>query len=158
MYSIDLGTLKLEFESARVMVPRDGVTYDWFNNDWIDTQQQIEIEQSDGSAMVTGLTGRFTQRGPYRVGIVTPRIDTEQGVIEYLQSKPPRSELATSEAVQAAVKSQDFHWGKLLSLDWTALGYAPGGTEYCLLPAGGPAISVDLLRLDWATVRVVAVR
>ena len=156
MYSIDLGTPKLEFESALIMVPRDGVTYDWLNNDWVDTQQQIEIEQSDGSATVTGLTRSFPPRDPYLVRIVTPLINTEQGVIEYLQSQPIRSELATSDALRAAIKSQDFQWGKLLSLDWTALGYAPGGTEYCLLPAGGPAISVGLLRLDWATVRVIA--
>lgn len=153
MYSINLGMLKLEFESALVRVPRDGVNYDWLNDDWIDTQQQIEIEQDDCSATVIGLTGRFAQKGPHSIRILTPLIETEEGVIAHLLGKADQPELPR-DFLRAAVSSQAFHWGKLLSLDWGALSYAPGGVEYCLLPVGGPAVSVGFLRLDWATVRL----
>ncbi|MDB0571799.1 hypothetical protein LBW59_13600 [Ralstonia solanacearum] len=153
MYSIDLGEFRLDFESAIIWAPCDGTNYDWLNPDWADTPQQIEIVQGDGSASVIGLTGRFAQRGPHAVRILAPSIRTEQGVVEHLLRKAGPPELPW-DIKRAAIKSQDFPWGTLLSLDYCVLGYAPGGTEYCLLPIGGPAISLDFLRLDWATVRI----
>nr|WKF61893.1 hypothetical protein HUO10_006425 [Paraburkholderia busanensis] len=54
---------------------------------------------------------------------------------------------------QESVHAMDFSWGTLVSLNWSELGYAPGGTEYCLLPNDGPAISIGHLRLDWTSVR-----
>ncbi|GEM_PF-3691496 len=80
-------------------------------------------------------------------------IEPEEGAIAHLLSKAGKPELPR-DFLRAAVHSQKFHWGKLLSLDWGALSYVPGGVEYCLLPAGGPAVSVGFLRLDWATVRL----
>ncbi len=67
MHCIDLGLLQLSFEAALISVPRDGVDYDWLNEDWIDTPQQIEIVQGDGSATVVCMTGRFTQKGRKRL-------------------------------------------------------------------------------------------
>jgi hypothetical protein len=39
-----------------IMVPSNG-DYDWMNEDWTDTQQEIEVVQGETSATVSGLTG-----------------------------------------------------------------------------------------------------
>jgi hypothetical protein len=59
MYSIDLGVLRLDFEAAMMTVPRDGTSYDWLNEDWVEAHQAVEIIQADASATVIGVTGRY---------------------------------------------------------------------------------------------------
>ncbi|WP_442782318.1 hypothetical protein [Collimonas fungivorans] len=152
MYSIPLGALVLDFDAAMIMVPSNG-NYDWMNDQWIDTRQEIEIVQTDTSATVIGVTGRPAQKGPHLIEILSPRIHVESEVVEHLLSKPDISGLPEN-IVRGAVQIAYFSWGKLVSQDWGSLGYAPGGVEYCLLPTGGPAISVGHLRLDWTGVHI----
>ncbi|SEI20717.1 hypothetical protein [Paraburkholderia hospita] len=152
MYSIALGPLTLDFDSAMIMVPSNG-DYDWMNEDWIEVRQEIEVVQGETSATVIGLAGRFTQTGPHIIEIVSPRIFVESEVVEHLLSKHHTFGLSEN-TMRGAVHTMHFPWGKLVSLDWTKLGYAPGGVEYCLLPTDGPAISTGYLRLDWTSVRL----
>ena len=56
MYSIALGSLTLDLDAAMIMVPSNG-DYDWMNEDWTDTQQEIEVVKGETSATVSGLTG-----------------------------------------------------------------------------------------------------
>jgi acyl-homoserine lactone acylase PvdQ len=56
-----------------IMVPSNG-DYDWMNEDWTDTQQEIEVVQGETSATVTGLTGRSAQTGPHVIEVLSPRI------------------------------------------------------------------------------------
>jgi hypothetical protein len=152
MYSIALGSLTLEFGAALIEVPCNG-SYDWLNEDWDEIPQEIQIVQGDTSAIVTGLTGRFAEKGPHWVEVISPCIFCECDVVEHLLSKPDTSGQSESE-IRDALRTANFPWGKLVSLNWGSLGYAPGGTEYCLLPSSSPAISLGFLRLDWASVRV----
>lgn len=152
MYSIALGPLTLDFDTALIIVPRNG-DYDWMNEEWIDVRQEIEVIQGETSAKVIGVTGRFAEKGLHVIEILSPRIFVESEVVEHLLSKPDTSGLSENK-VRGAVRTTHFPWGKLVSLNWKELGYAPGGTEYCLLPIDGPAISTGYLRLDWAGVRV----
>jgi hypothetical protein len=152
MYSIDLGLLRLDFEAAIIKVPRNR-DYDWMNEDWVDTQQQIEIVQAELSATVFGATGRFAQTGPHLIEILSPHLYAAKEVVAHLLSKPNTSGLPES-IVRDAVKTDHYSWGSLMSMDWGSLGYAPGGVEYCLLPNDGPAISIGFLRLKWTSVRI----
>jgi hypothetical protein len=152
MYSIALGPLTLDFDAAMIMVPSIG-DYDWMNDEWIDTRQEIEVVQGDTSATVIGVTGRFAQKGPHLIESLSPCIYIENEVVEHLLSKSDISGLPEN-IVRGAVQTAHFPWGKLVSMNWGSLGYAPGGVAYCLLPTGGPAISVGHLRLDWAGVRI----
>lgn len=61
MYSVDLGLLRLDFETATIKVPRNG-DYDWMNEDWIDIQQRIDLVQTEGSATVLCDTGSLLRR------------------------------------------------------------------------------------------------
>lgn len=152
MYSIALGPLTLYFDAAMITVPSNG-DYDWMNEEWIDVRQEIEVVQCGTSATVIGVTGRFAQKGPHVIEVLSPHIYAESEVVEHLLSKPDTSGIS-EDKVRGAIHTTLFPWGKLVSLDWSELGYAPGGTEYCLLPTGGPAISTGHLRLDWAGVRI----
>jgi len=152
MYSIDLGLMRLDFKAAIINVPRHG-DYDWMNADWIDTQQGIEIVQSERSATVFCTTGRFAQKGPHLIEVVLPHLYSEKEVVAHLLSKPNTSGLPES-MVRDAMKIEHFSWGMLFSMDWGSMGYAPGGVEYCLLPIDGPAISTGFLRLDWPSVQI----
>lgn len=152
MYSIVLGPLTLDFDAAMIMVPSNG-DYDWMNEEWIDVRQEIEIVQGDTSAKVIGVTGRYTEKGPHVIEILSPRLFVESEVIEHLLSSPDSAGISKRK-MQHAVRTAEFPWGTLVSLDWGELGYAPGGMEYCILPTDGPAISMGYLRLDWAGVRI----
>ena len=152
MYSIDLGLVRLDFEKTIIEVPRNG-DYDWMNEDWIDTQQQIEIVQDEQSATVFGSTGRFAQIGPHLIGILSPHLYVEKEVVAYLLSRSNTSGLP-EKIVRGAVKIDHYSWGTLISVDWGSLGHAPGGVEYCLLPIAGPAILIGFLRLDWTSVQI----
>ncbi|KAG8153335.1 hypothetical protein [Burkholderia catarinensis] len=152
MYSINLGLVRLDFEAAVIKVPCNG-DYDWMTEEWIDTRQEIDIVQAVQSATVFGTTGRFAQNGPHLVEVLLPHLYVEKEVVAHLQSKPDTSQLP-ERIVRDAVKTDHYSWGKLISMDWGSLGYAPGGLEYCLLPIDGPAISIGFLRLDWTSVRI----
>jgi hypothetical protein len=153
MYSITVGNVDLSFESALISVPRDGSDHDWLCNAWVDTCQDIDVIQANGYATVLGLTGWATEKGPHVVRLVEPLTDTEQAVVDYyvrlaFAVKVPR------EATLSAIQTVSYSWGKLISLNWGALGYAPGGCEYCILPFDSFAICLGHLRLDWAKVKV----
>ncbi|WP_175751991.1 hypothetical protein [Burkholderia ambifaria] len=152
MYSIALGPFTLDFDAALIRVSSDG-DYDWMNEEWIDVQQEIVIVQGEISAKVIGVTGRFSEKGPHIIEILSPRIFVESEIVEHLLSKSSASGQGESK-MRGAVHTTHFSWGKLVSLNWMELGYAPGGTEYCILPTDGPAISTGYLRLDWASVRI----
>lgn len=152
MYSVDLGLVRLDFKAAVINVPRNG-DYDWMNADWIDTQQEIEIVQLEQTATVFCATGRFAQVGPHLIEVLLPRLYTEKEVAAHLLSKPNTSRSPENMA-RDAVKVDRHSWGKLISMDWRAMGHAPGGIEYCLLPIDGPAISTGFLRLDWPSVEI----
>ena len=152
MYSVDLELLRLDFETATIKVPRNG-NYDWMNEDWIDTQQRIELVQAEKSATVLCETGRFAEKGPHSIEILVPHLYGESEVVAHLLSKPTTSGLHES-VVRQAVRVDLYSWGKLISLNWGLLGYAPGGVQYCLLPTGFPAVSVGFLQLDWASARI----
>lgn len=152
MYSITLGPLTLDFDAALITVPNNG-DYDWMNEEWGDIRQEIVILQGETSAKVIGVTGRFAEKGPHAVEIISPHIFIESEVVDHLLTKPDTSGLSETE-VRGAVRTVRHSWGKLISLNWKELGYAPGGTEYCILPTGGPAISMGFLRLDWNGLRI----
>jgi hypothetical protein len=87
MYSIDLRVLRLDFEAAIMAIPRDGTSYDWLNEDWIDTPQAIEIIQADASAVVIGMPGRYGLKGVHLVEILPPRIYVEDDLVKHLLSQ-----------------------------------------------------------------------
>ena len=64
MYSIALGLLTLDFDTALIMVSNNG-DYDWMNEEWRDIRQEIVILQGETSAKVIGVTGRFAERPTY---------------------------------------------------------------------------------------------
>lgn len=152
MYSVDLEILMLDFDTAMIKVPRDG-NYDWMNEDWIETRQRIEIFQGERSATVLSSTGQFSPKGSHSIEILSPQMYTTEEVIAHLLAKPNPSGLPEG-VIRKSVEIDHHSWGNLISLNWGALGYAPGGTEYCLLPDGSPAISIGFLRLDWKSVRI----
>lgn len=152
MYSLDLEVLRLDFVAAMIKVPLDGY-YDWMNEEWVDTPQELEITHSKAGVTVFSSVGRFAQKGPHLIEILSPQVHTEEGVVAYLRAKPGNTGLS-EDALQKAVKVDTYLWGRLFSLDWISLGYAPGGTEYCLLPTGGPAITIGFLSLDWTSIQV----
>lgn len=152
MYSIALGLLTLDFDTALITVSNNG-DYDWMNEEWRDIRQEIVILQGETSAKVIGVTGRFAEKGPHTVEIVSPHIFIESEVVEHLLTKPDTAGLSETN-VRGVVRTKRFPWGKLISLNWRELGYAPGGVEYCILPTDGPAISMGFLRLDWNGLRI----
>ena len=152
MYSIALGLLTLDFGAALISAPSNG-DYDWMNEDWSHIRQEIAVIQRETSAKVIGVTGRFAEKGPHVVEILLPHIFVENEVVEHLLAKTDSSGLGKTK-LREAVRTTCFSWGKLVSLNWSKLGYAPGGTEYCILPIDGPAISMGFLRLDWAGLRI----
>ena len=157
MYSVQLGRLVLEFERALIHVPQNagGLDYDsgdW-KDEWIDREQQIEVHQRRHHAMVMGLNGFGKQRGEHRVEVVEPGMTDLHATCDYLVAQAAISP-TENELVRAAVEVTVFPCGQVLSLNWSALGYAPGGRQYCLLPHGLPAISTGFLRLDWKSVAV----
>jgi len=102
--------------------------------------------------LIEGAYFSYTE-GPHLIEILSPHIYVENEVVEHLLSKSDTSGLPEN-IVKGAVQIAHFSWGTLVSLNWGLLGYAPGGVEYCLLPIGGPAISVGHLRLDWTGVHI----
>ena len=104
-------------------------------------------------AKVIGVTGRFAEKGPHTVEIISPHIFSEIDVVEHLLKKPDTSGLSPIK-VREAVRIMRFSWGKRICLIWRELGYAPGGMEYCILPTDFPAISMGFLRLDWTGLRI----
>ncbi|MEM5318178.1 hypothetical protein [Paraburkholderia sp. JHI869] len=154
MYSIELGLVRLDFRTAIIKVPRNG-DYDSMNEDWIDTEQEIELVQAAQSATVFCSTGRFAQKEPHLVEILFPHLFAEKEVAAHLLSKSDMSG-SPENMMRDAVKTDHYSWGRLISMDWGSMGYAPGGVEYCLLPIDGPAISTGFLRLDWPSVQIHA--
>ena len=65
MYSIALGLLTLDFDTALIMVSNNG-DYDWMNEEWRDIRQEIVILQGETSAKVIGVTGRFAEKAHIR--------------------------------------------------------------------------------------------
>lgn len=152
MHSITIGPFEVRFEPALVSVPRDGSEYDWLCDDWIEVPHLIKIEQADGWATVTGLNGGPTEKRRNVVRPLRPAALTESEIVDYfIQSA--LTEYCTREDIEKQIAVTNYQWGKLVSLNWTALGYAPGGTEYCMLPNDGVAISLDLLALEWTTMK-----
>lgn len=127
-------------------------SYDWLNEDWVETHQAVEIVQADASATVIGVAGRYGLKRAHLVEVLSPGICAENELVRHPLSRPYAG--ISTDTVHKAVKFECFAWGTLVSLNWNSLGYAPGGLEYWLLPPGGPAISVGLLWLDWASVRI----
>ncbi|UCJ18772.1 hypothetical protein K5Q02_10560 [Pseudomonas sp. MM211] len=153
MYSIDLGSLRISFAAALVSAPYSGINHDWLSEDWRDTSQELKIHQGERSATITGLTGFGAEKGQHVIHVIEPPIKTEHELLAYFLKKAEISKFP-QEILLNAVSSLEYSWGKLVSLNWTALGYAPGGAEYCVLPTNFSAISLGFLRLDWPTVRV----
>jgi hypothetical protein len=155
MHSITVGSVEVSFESALISIPQDGFDHDWLCDVWVDARQPINVMQADGWVTVIGLTGMATEKCPHVVCHLHPPAYTEEDVIEYFVSLAAAAN-TPREAANNAVVIVSYPWGKLISLNWSALGYAPGGSEYCMLPTDSCAISLGHLRLDWATVQVHA--
>lgn len=153
MYSIDLGSLRISFAAALVSAPCSGINHDWLNEEWRDTPQELKIHQGESSAKIMGLTGFGAEKGQHVIHVIEPPIKTEHELMAYFLKKAEISKFP-QEILLNAINSLEYPWGKLVSLNWTVLGYAPGGTEYCVLPTNFSAISLGFLRLDWPTVRV----
>ncbi|WP_155952615.1 hypothetical protein [Pseudomonas sp. URMO17WK12:I4] len=153
MYSIDLGSLRIYFAAALVSVPSSGVNHDWLSEEWKDTPQKLKIHQDETSVTITGLAGFGAGKGKHVIHVIEPLIKTEHELRAYFLKKAEISKLKQGVLLNA-INSLEYPWGKLVSLNWTALGYAPGGAEYCILPANFSAISLGFLRLDWSTVRI----
>jgi hypothetical protein len=156
MHSITVGNLVLSFKSALISVPRDGSSYDWLCNDWVDMSQPIEITQTDLQTTVTGLIGTSTQKGPHIIRYLQPSACSEQQVIEWFARLYTSATSPSIEDINNAVMITSYPWGKLISLNWGALGYAPGGVEHCILPIKSCAVSLGCLRLDWTNLEVHA--
>lgn len=155
MHSITVGEVEVSFESALISVPRDGSDHDWLCNDWVDVRQTIDVIQADGWATVTGLTGIAPEKGTHVVRLLAPTAYTEHEVVDYFVRSATTSNVSR-EAIVEAVEINGHSWGRLISLNWSVLGYAPGGIEYCILPTNGCAITLGHLRLKWATVEIRA--
>lgn len=153
MYSIRLGHTVLEFQRALIhaphLLPHPGTAclLPGF------LPQQIEVKQCRDHALVCGLDGFGRERGAHRVEVVTPGIVEADGVLDYLtrQANVAADELGL---VRDAIECADYPCGRVFCLNLGALGFAPGGRRYCLLPHGMAAISTGFLCLDWKTVAV----
>ncbi|WP_156401427.1 hypothetical protein [Duganella sp. Root1480D1] len=157
MHSIIIGPFEVRFEPALVSVPRDGTEYDWICEDWVEVRHLLEIEQADGWATVIGLNGGPRDKKPHVVRPLSPTAFTEQEIVEYF-IKSASTAYTSRDQIKNLISTTNYPWGKVVSLNWTALGYAPGGTEFCMLPNDGCAISLGHLALDWATVKVSSVQ
>ncbi|SKC93620.1 hypothetical protein SAMN05446935_6340 [Burkholderia sp. YR290] len=107
MYSIALGLLTLDFDAALITVPNNG-DYDWMNGEWRNMRQEIVILQGETSAKVIGVTGRFAEKGPHTVEIISPHIFIESEVVEHLLTKPDMSGLSETK-VLGAVRTSASH-------------------------------------------------
>lgn len=157
MYSIRLGQVVLEFERALIRVPQkvgapEGGADEW-SEEWADRPQHIEVRQHRRHAVVVGLDGFGAQRGEHRVEMLEPPVHSLPAALAYLVAQAAASE-GENELVRQTVDVAEFPCGQVLSLNWSALGYAPGGRQYCLLPHDLPAIGTGFLRLDWQGVTV----
>jgi hypothetical protein len=155
MYSIELRSVKICFASALISVPRDGSDYDWINDEWVDIAQQIEIVQAGESATVYGLTGYGAEKGCHVIQVIDPPIYTEYELLEHLLKGAAVTKLPR-ETLLPAVAFASYPWGKLISLNWKTIGYAPGGVEHYMLPSDGSAIHLGFLRLNWPSVQIYA--
>jgi hypothetical protein len=153
MYSIQLGQVVLEFERALIHVPCDAHDAGELTDVWIDAPQRIDIHRQWGHVKVIGLDGFGAQRGEHCVTVVEPALLTADAVKEYLVTQASRA-AGEGELVRQVLECTEHACGQVFCLNWSALGYAPGGRQYCLLPHGRAAISTGFLRLDWDTVLV----
>lgn len=153
MHSITIGEFDIRFEPALVSVPRDGTEYDWLCNDWVRVRHLIEIEQADGWATVTGMNGSPREKRAHVVRPLQPAALTEDKIVDHFIESALTAHTSVEEII-SLIAITSYPWGRLVSLNWTALDYAPGGTEFCMLPNDGYAISLGLLALEWATVQV----
>ncbi|SFG78048.1 hypothetical protein SAMN05518865_11872 [Duganella sp. CF458] len=153
MHTITIGAFELSFEPALVSVPRDGSDYDWLCNDWIGVRHLIKIEQADGWATVTGLNGGPTEKRRHVIRPLLPTALTDSEIVDHFVQSA-LTEYRTREDIEKQIAITNYPWGNLVSLNWTSHGYAPGGTEYCMLLNEGIAISLGLLALDWSTIKI----
>lgn len=157
MHSIIIGTFEVRFEPALVSVPRNGGDYDWLCDDWMEVRHLIEVEQADGWATVIGLNGSPREKRSHVIRPLQPAAITEQEIFDYFISSALNAHTSLAE-IENPISIATYPWGKLVSLNWTDLDYAPGGTEFCMLPNDGYAISFGLLALDWDTVQLSPAR
>lgn len=156
MYRICLGSGKkvfMEFERALIHVPGKVSWEQGVHAQWEMRSQQIVVRQKKGYALVVGLDGFPPQRGGHRIEIPDPEMRTSSQVMAYLGARASVSQTAWA-VIESAIQVRSFDCGQVFSLNHGALGHAAGGLEYCLLPAGGRAISTGYLCLDWDGVRV----
>ena len=148
-----LGNIVLEFDSALTSVPSNGADWDWVVDSWDEVVQDIKIEQQDGFATIHGLTGNGPGKGENRVSVLLPEIKSEQDVFRYYENKLSGRHVEKSQ-INDAISTEEYSWGKVIALSWHRMGFAPGGTEYCMLPHEGPVISTGFIKLNWISVKI----
>jgi hypothetical protein len=119
-------------------------------SDWMDSDNQ-----NDDQYLPNAEAERVAKE---HIHELDPALYTAEEVQNYLANKAKSVNRSTSyidaAIIDAAIGSELFPWGKLIFLKWHELGFAPGGTEYCILANGLPALTLGFQRLNWNSIEI----
>ncbi|MEK8035053.1 hypothetical protein AACH06_29910 [Ideonella sp. DXS29W] len=150
MKVINVGKVQITFSSAVVTVTRRIEHRDWVDEGGSYAPQEIEIIQAKDSATVVGLSGTQREMGPHQVRVVSAAVFTPLDLARHFQDLHG----VETEALLDAMFTTDYPWGKLVALNWSAMGYVPGGVTHVILPNGHPAVDLGALKLEWPSVEI----
>jgi hypothetical protein len=146
VYTFNIGTVKVTSFSATMQVFSP---HDWLDNTYAGSWRNVEVTQDfiDGSRMEIAKGDRLIQSKYPRL------LDVPVGSVVDLVSHLEKIYDAT-DRFSRAMRVTGYEWGELVEINWSSVGFAPGGTSYFLLPHDLPCVDLRCLQLDWGSVTV----
>jgi len=131
----------------------------WAAENWVEAPLSVLIEQQGSSCLVTPLP-LHQQAGFSNIQVFNwqsrPEMVQHPQGISSVGEAVAQFHIATGLAELPAGSHEvaEFRWGQLLELCWHKAGFAPGGSEYYLFPAGIRPIHFGGLRANWEQLHV----
>jgi len=130
MYTFMIGAIQVTSSAATMCVPWHG--------DWLD-----DVD--------AGTEHARPATGPHDARLLDAPVSDAAALARYLETVHTG---VTAERFLNAMRMRGYAWGELVALNWTALGFAPGGVSHFLLPHDLPCVDLGGLALDWSTLDV----
>ena len=148
MFTFTTGAVTVTSSSAMMHMAKQG---DWLNGEDIGFWQNVEIAQNvtEGTDTATAIKSQVTK--PTNARLLDAPISSAIDLARYLETVHTG---VTTKNFLSAMLVVEYEWGKLVEVSWSALGFAPGGVSYFLLPHDLPCVDLWDLKLDWDSVTV----
>ncbi|WP_156116661.1 hypothetical protein [Massilia sp. 9096] len=146
MYTFIIGVLKVTSSSATIQVFSPG---DWLDNADASVWKNVEVTQDfmAGCDAETAKSRRLN--GPDYPRLLDVSISNAVDLARYSETIHSGTKRFFN-----AMRVAGYECGELVELSRSALGYAPGGISYFLLPHDLPCVDLRCLKLDWGSVIV----